>query len=65
MRAGEPGVLHWLDPEILADGIRRARCGETSPVWRCVDDDNVTTASECLRCAEVGSRSVEGPIDPR
>jgi hypothetical protein len=31
--------------------------GETSPVWRCVDDDNLTTATECLRCAELGGQS--------
>jgi hypothetical protein len=58
MRAGEPRVLHWLDPEIPDDGVRRARCGETSPVWRCVDDDSLTTATECPRCAEAGRKAV-------
>jgi hypothetical protein len=56
MRAGEPRLLHWLDREIQDGGARRALCGETSPVWRCVDDDSLTTATECLRCAEVGGQ---------
>jgi hypothetical protein len=54
MRAGEPRVLHWMDPEVPGDVIRRSRCGEMSPVRRCIDDDSVTTATECPRCAEVG-----------
>jgi len=56
MRAGDPRVLHSMDPEMPGDGIRRARCGETSAVWRCVDGDSVTAATECPRCAEAGRR---------
>ena len=55
MRAGEPFLLHWLNPDAPVSGMMHALCGEASMAWRCVDGDQVV-ATECPRCAAVGAR---------
>jgi hypothetical protein len=63
IRAGEPLVLHWMAVDVPANGVRQALCGDTSVAWRCVDEDGVTAAIECVRCAAAAARHEDQRTD--
>jgi hypothetical protein len=49
--------------DVPANGVRQALCGDASVAWRCVDEDGVTAAIECVRCAAAAARHEDQRTD--